>query len=59
MLIMFYALGEPTQTTVVRSLVPENPIAAQAGVKPGDELVAIDNTHVVNSTDAVKTLGTS
>lgn len=56
MLVMFFAIGEPTQTTKVQSLVVENPIAAQAGVLPGDELLAVNGDLVTNSTDAVKKL---
>jgi membrane-associated protease RseP (regulator of RpoE activity) len=57
MLVMFFTLGEPTQTTVVHSLITQNPIAAQAGVLKDDELIAVNGVKVTNSTDAVKKLG--
>jgi len=56
MLVMFCTLGEPTQTTVVHSLIADNPIAAKAGVMVGDEVVSVNNVKVINSNDAVKKL---
>src|SRR5207253_1505738 len=52
-LIMFLSLGEPSQPTVVHSLIKSNPIAASAGIKAGDQVVSIDNTKVVSPDDAV------
>jgi membrane-associated protease RseP (regulator of RpoE activity) len=56
MVVMFFTLGKPEQTTVVQSLVSEIPIASKAGVKPGDELVAVNEVNVSNTTDAIKKL---
>jgi regulator of sigma E protease len=55
-LVMFFALGQPMHTTAVESLVPENPIAAQAGIQKGDELVAIDDCKVTSPDEAVSYL---
>lgn len=57
MVVMFFALGEPVQRTIVQSLIAENPIATKAGVQVGDELVAVNEVKVANSNDAVKRLG--
>jgi regulator of sigma E protease len=53
MLAMFLTLGEPSQPTVVHSLPKSNPIAANAGIKVKDEVVAIDDKEVVSPEDAV------
>lgn len=59
-LVMFFAMGQPVSTTTIGEF-PNDPsvpkIAAQAGVKPGDELVSIDDFTISNSTDAVNYLG--
>lgn len=57
MLVMFLSLGLPTQPTMVDSLVASNPIAARAGIKPGDELMAIDGHPITSPDDAVSYLG--
>jgi regulator of sigma E protease len=57
MVVMFFSLGEPVQTTVVQSLIADNPIASKAGVQVGDEILTVNETKVLNSTDAVKKLG--
>ncbi len=56
MIAMLGILGEPTQTTSVYSLVKENPIAAQAGILPGDEVLSINDQLVNSPSDAVKIL---
>jgi regulator of sigma E protease len=56
-LVMFFSMGAPISSTIIGGLPPENPIAAQAGVKVGDELTAIDNYPITSSTDAVNYLG--
>ena len=53
---MLSTLGEPMQPTIVHSLIKENPIAAQAGILPQDELVRINNEAVASPTDAVDIL---
>ncbi len=55
-LFMFMYLGQPTQVTEVDSFIASNPIAMQSGIKPGDELVAIDNEEITNPDDAVSYL---
>lgn len=56
MIGMLTFLGEPTQSTSVYSLVKENPIASQAGVLPGDEVLSINDQSVSSPSDAVKIL---
>jgi membrane-associated protease RseP (regulator of RpoE activity) len=56
-LVMFFSMGQPIHSTTIGGLPPENPIAAQAGVKEGDELIAIDDYPITSSTDAVNYLG--
>jgi membrane-associated protease RseP (regulator of RpoE activity) len=56
MIVMFVSLGQPTQPTMVAELVSENPIAAHAGIKKGDEIVAIQHEKITSPTDAVKHL---
>ena len=54
MMTMLGVLGEPVQSTVVHSLIKENPIAAQAGMLPGDQIVSIDDQFVGSPSEAVK-----
>ncbi len=56
MIAMLGVLGEPSQPTVVYSLVKENPIAANAGILPEDEVTRINGEFVGSPTDAVKIL---
>jgi regulator of sigma E protease len=58
MLIMLMSFGEPTQPVVVSRLPAENPIAAQAGVKAGDRITAIDSTAIEAPEDVVHYLTT-
>ncbi len=44
----------PTLRTIVCSLPAENPIAAQAGLRVGDQIVAINHLKVTDSSDVVK-----
>jgi membrane-associated protease RseP (regulator of RpoE activity) len=57
MLVMFFALGEPTNPTAVDKLMPDPGIALRAGVQEGDEVIAIDHVKVDSPTDAVQLLG--
>lgn len=56
MFIMLATFGEPVQNVVIRQLPPENPIAAQAGVKVGDKVIAIDTQKVDTPDDVVSYL---
>jgi len=53
MLTMLVCLGQPTQPTVVHSLIKENPIAAQAGIKVGDQVLAVNGVRVTSPDDVV------
>jgi len=54
MIMMLLVLGEPTQQTTVFSLIKENPIAAQAGIKPEDQILNINGQYVDSPSGAVK-----
>lgn len=56
MVVMIFYLGMPSELTMVDSLIKENPIAAKAGVKPGDQIFAIDNNEITGPDDAVSYL---
>ncbi len=56
MLIMFLSLGQPVQPTVVHSLIKSNPIALNAGVKAGDQLLSVEGVKVTSPDDAVHLL---
>jgi len=56
MIAMLAILGEPVQATIVHSLIKENPIAAQAGILPGDQIMTIDDQFVGSPSEAVKIL---
>lgn len=56
MLVMFFAMGEPTQATVVEQLMPDPGIALKAGILADDEVVAVNHVDVHSPTDAVKLL---
>lgn len=53
MLTMFLTLGQPSQPTVVHSLIKSNPIAAQAGIKEGDRVLSVDGVRVTGPDDVV------
>lgn len=53
MVTMFTTLGQPTQPTVVHSLIKSNPIAENAGIKKDDIITGIDNQKVETPDDAV------
>jgi membrane-associated protease RseP (regulator of RpoE activity) len=56
-LFMFFYLGQPTQPTFVDEFPKDVvPIAREAGIKPGDQLIAIDAEEVTNSDDVVSYL---
>jgi RIP metalloprotease RseP len=57
MVVMLYTIGKPIPGAMVTALPPENPIAAQAGVLPKDELVGINNITVTSPDDVVSYLG--
>jgi regulator of sigma E protease len=54
--ISLNAAGEPNQRVVVQDLSPTNPIAASAGVKRGDLIVAIDSKQVSSPDEIVSCL---
>lgn len=54
MFVMLLSIGQPTQPTVVYSLIKENPIAAKAGIKAGDEIISIDGYKITGPDDAVR-----
>jgi membrane-associated protease RseP (regulator of RpoE activity) len=54
---MLAFMGEPTTTVVVAALPPGNPIAADAGIKAGDQIVAIDDRTIKTTTDVIAYLG--
>ncbi len=57
MLVMLFSIGEPSvQNVIVQSLVAENPIAKDAGVKADDQLLALDSTKVTGTEEAIKFL---
>ncbi len=57
MLVMFCSLGQPTQPTFVDEFPPDVvPIAREAGIKPGDQLVSVDNEEITSSDDVVSYL---
>jgi hypothetical protein len=45
---------KPAPGVVVGSLLAENPIAARAGILPGDEIVAVNQIKVTDASDAVE-----
>ncbi len=53
MLVMFLSMGQPLQPTMVYSLIKSNPIATEAGIKPGDQLLSIDSEKISGPDDAV------
>ncbi|HEY9677306.1 MAG TPA: M50 family metallopeptidase [Drouetiella sp.] len=53
MLVMFLSLGQQSQPTVVTALPPENPIAAKAGIKVNDTIVAINDKKVASTDETV------
>jgi membrane-associated protease RseP (regulator of RpoE activity) len=56
MVTMYLTLGQPSQQTGVYSLIKDNPIAMNAGIKLKDEIVSIDDMKVATPEDAVKYL---
>lgn len=57
MVVMLFSIGDPIQTTQVEKFVAQNPIAQNAGVKPDDILVAVNDRLISSPTDAVSVLG--
>ncbi len=53
MILMLMFLGYPAQETFVYSLIKENPIAAQAGIKPEDRILRINGQLTDSPSDAV------
>ncbi len=56
MVMMLFTLGEPSQTTMVYDLVPQNTIAKMAGVKKDDILVSVNDKNVTSPSEAVNIL---
>ncbi|HEY9784972.1 MAG TPA: M50 family metallopeptidase [Candidatus Obscuribacterales bacterium] len=56
MFVMLFSLGQPNQALGVQKLAPEIPIATNAGVKPGDEILAINGVKVTTSEEAIRYL---
>lgn len=56
MLVMFLSLGQQSQPTVVTKLIPADSIAAKAGIKVNDTIVAINDKPVANTDDTVAAL---
>jgi len=57
MLVMLYSIGKPIPGAMVNALPSPTTIAALAGVKPKDELLAINDTAVTSPEDVVAYLG--
>jgi len=57
MFVMLSSVGQPTQPTVVYSLIKENPIAANAGVTVGDRVTAVDGEKVETPGDTGRHAG--
>ncbi|MBS1957537.1 MAG: site-2 protease family protein [Cyanobacteria bacterium SZAS-4] len=56
MLVMFLSLGQQSQPTVVTKLVPADSIAAKAGIKVNDTIIAINDKPVASTDDTVAAL---
>lgn len=56
MLVMIVTLGQPVQPTRVQELDQTVPIAAQAGIKAGDELKSVDGTEIISTDTIIKYL---
>lgn len=56
MLVMFLSLGQQSQPTVVTKLIPADSIAAKAGIKVNDTIVAINDKPVASTDDTVAAL---
>jgi membrane-associated protease RseP (regulator of RpoE activity) len=57
MFTMLATFGEPLETVIVKDLPASNPIAATAGVKINDKLVAIDDHKIANTDEVINYLG--
>ena len=53
MLVMFLSLGQPSQPTIIHSLIKTNPIASEAGAKVGDQVVSVNNIKITGPDDVV------
>ncbi len=56
MLVMFFSLGQQSQPTVVTKLIPADSIAAKAGIKVNDTIIAINDKPVASTDDTVAAL---
>lgn len=56
MAAMLFSFGEPTQPTIVHSLIESNPIAKEAGIHIGDQIREIDGYTVTTTDEAVHLL---
>lgn len=57
MFTMLATFGEPLETVIVKELPASNPIAANAGVKVDDKLIAIDDHKIANTDEIINYLG--
>ena len=52
-LVMVISMGDPVTRVIAGNCIKQNPIAQNAGFKPGDILVAIDGTNVTGQADTI------
>ena len=52
-LVMVLSMGDPATRVVAGNCIKENPIAQNAGFKPGDILIAIDGNNVTGQSDTI------
>ncbi|MBN8659771.1 MAG: site-2 protease family protein [Candidatus Obscuribacter phosphatis] len=57
MVVMFFSVGRQVEQTYVSALDPSNPIAKQAGVLAGDDIVALDKHPVTSTHEVIAYLG--
>lgn len=57
MVVMFLSVGRPVEQAYVSALDPSNPIAKQAGVLAGDDIVALDKHPVTTTHEVIAYLG--
>ena len=52
-LVMVSTMGDPVTRVVAGNCIKQNPIAQNAGFKPGDILVSVDDTKVTGQSDTI------